>query len=99
MYILVGHPIPDTPNSSLLSMSGQNMIEMTFPPRHLSHRANERVTRTVGIQAGGVCLCPCVVLCRCVHVCMCCVGACMYACATACVCIHMYVVQHAHILH
>ena len=56
--ILLDHStaVPDTPNSSLLSMSGQNMIEMTFPPAHRNHRANERVTRTVGVQTGGLCL-------------------------------------------
>ena len=58
--ILLDHPtaVPDTPNSSLLSMSGQNMIEMTFPPAHRNHRANERITRTrtVGVQTGGLCL-------------------------------------------
>ena len=56
--ILLDHPtaVPDTPNSSLLSMSGQNMIEMTFPPAHRNHRTIERVTRTVGVQTGGLCL-------------------------------------------
>ena len=45
-------------------MSGQNMIEMTFPPRHLSHRPSERVTRTVGIQARGMCVSVCVCVLR-----------------------------------
>ena len=53
-----GYPnaIPDTPNSSNLSMSGQNMIEMVLRlPQGYSNYL-EKATRTVGVQTGGKCV-------------------------------------------
>ena len=80
VYIFVGqfgypNAIPDTPNSSSISMSGQNMIEMALrlPPGYLNYLANERATRNVGVQTR----CKCV--CSCVHVCLN-AGVCVYLC-------------------
>ena len=65
-----GYPnaIPDTPNSSNLSMSGQNMIEMVLrlPPGYSNYL--ERPTRTVGVQTGCKCNCKCHCVCLSVRV-------------------------------